>query len=118
MDFVAGIDSSTQSTKVEIRELETGRVVGSGSAPHSVVTPPVSEQWPGDWWTALEQAYAAASAQAGLDPAGSIAAISVGGQQHGMVALDRDDRPVHPAKLWNDTESAADAEWLIDRMGG
>ena len=56
MTFVAGIDSSTQSTKVEIRDLDTGRVVGRGSSPHAVVTPPVSEQMPGDWWAALEDA--------------------------------------------------------------
>ena len=68
MAFVAGIDSSTQSTKVEIRELETGRVVGRGSAPHPIVTPPVSEQVPGDWWAALETAWTAAlAAGAGLD---------------------------------------------------
>ena len=84
------------------------------------VTPPVSEQVPADWWAALEIASAAAAA-AGLDElrcGGSIAAISVGGQQHGMVALDADDQPVHPAKLWNDTESAPDADWLIEQMGG
>jgi xylulokinase len=121
MAFVAGIDSSTQSTKVEIRELDTGRVVGRGSSPHTLVTPPVSEQAPGDWWSALEAAYSQAVAMAGLDGSGgigSIGAISVGGQQHGMVALDADDEPVHPAKLWNDTESAPDADWLIEQMGG
>ncbi len=48
----------------------------------------------------------------------TIAAIGVGGQQHGMVALDADDRSVHPAKLWNDTESAPDADWLIKQFGG
>ena len=51
-------------------------------------------------------------------PDGSrVEAISVAGQQHGMVALDADDRPVHPAKLWNDTESAPDAGWLIEQLG-
>ena len=33
-----------------------------------------------------------------------------------MVALDADDRPVHPAKLWNDTESAPDAGWLHGQL--
>src|SRR6187402_2763251 len=115
MAFVAGVDSSTQSTKVEIRDLDTGRVVGRGSSPHTLVTPPVSEQMPADWWSALEAAYARAVERAGLDDTGSIAAVSVGGQQHGMVAVDGDDQPVHPAKLWNDTESAPDAEWLVEQ---
>ena len=34
-----------------------------------------------------------------------------------MVALDAEDRSVHPAKLWNDTESAPDADWLIEQLG-
>ena len=119
MTLVAGVDSSTQSTKVEIRDLVTGRVVGAGSAPHPTVTPPVSEQPPESWWAAFETAFAMAQQQAAVDGGtGGVDAISVGGQQHGMVALDHDGHPVHPAKLWNDTESAPDAEWLISQLGG
>ncbi|MGB0112551.1 MAG: xylulokinase [Ilumatobacteraceae bacterium] len=116
MPFVAGVDSSTQSTKVEIRDLDSGEIVGSGAAPHATVTPPVSEQDPASWWGAFEQAWdRALGAIPGRPGASSIAAISVGGQQHGMVALDGDDQPVHPAKLWNDTESAPDAGWLREQ---
>ncbi len=111
MAFVAGVDSSTQATKVEIRDLESGEIVASGRSDHPRVTPPRSEQDPATWWAAFEEAWRLAG-----DP--DVVAISVGGQQHGMVALDVDDRPIHPAKLWNDTESAADADWLVDRLGG
>ena len=115
MPFVAGVDSSTQSTKVEIRELDTGEIVASASAPHPTVTPPCSEQDPRSWWSAFEQAWQGALAEL---PSGShVVAISVAGQQHGMVALDADDEPVHPAKLWNDTESAPDSGWLIEQLG-
>jgi len=115
--FVAGVDSSTQSTKVEIRDLDTGEIVASASSPHPAVTPPCSEQDPQSWWGAFETAWAVA--EAGLrERAGSVAAISIGGQQHGMVALDAADVPVHPAKLWNDTESAPDAGWLLGQLGG
>lgn len=105
MPLIAGVDSSTQSTKVEIRDQETGAVAAFGSATHPPVIAPVSEQDPVAWWNAFEQAW---------EQAGSpvVAAISVGGQQHGMVALDLDGVPVHPAKLWNDTESADDADRL------
>jgi len=117
MPFVAGVDSSTQSTKVEIRDLDTGEVVGRGAAAHPAVTAPVSEQDPGSWWSAFELAWEQASLQL---PArvgsGEISAISVGGQQHGMVALDAQDQPLYPAKLWNDTESAPDAEWLRGQL--
>jgi xylulokinase len=114
--FVAGVDSSTQSTKVEIRDLDTGVVVGAGVAPHPAVTPPTSEQDPRSWWMAFESAWEQAVGQLTDGARASIAAISVAGQQHGMVALDHEDEPVHPAKLWNDTESAPDAGWLIGQL--
>ena len=117
MAFVAGVDSSTQSTKVEVRDLDSGAVVGTGAAPHPAVTPPVSEQDPRSWWDAFQHAWNQGVEQLPDGaPASSIAAISVAGQQHGMVALDADDQPVHPAKLWNDTESAPDAGWLIGQL--
>ena len=116
MSIVAGIDSSTQSTKVEFRDLDTGELRASGTAAHPPVTPPVSEQDPGSWWEALGSAWAAAVAQLGANE--RPVAVSVAGQQHGMVALDAAADPVHPAKLWNDTESAADADWLVAQLGG
>ena len=111
MSLIAGVDSSTQSTKVEVRDLESGRVVARSSAPHPPTTPPVSEQDPAAWWSAFEHAWAGAGAP-------TVAAISVAGQQHGMVVLDADRRVVRPAKLWNDTESAADAGWLCGQLEG
>jgi xylulokinase len=111
MSLIAGVDSSTQSTKVEVRDLESGRVVARSSAPHPSTTPPVSEQDPAAWWSAFEHAWAGAGGPA-------VAAISVAGQQHGMVVLDSARRVVRPAKLWNDTESAADASWLCGQLEG
>jgi xylulokinase len=110
MPLVAGVDSSTQSTKVEILDAESGARVAHAAAPHPPVTPPCSEQPPAAWWAAFESAWASAG-----DP--DVAAIGVGGQQHGMVALDAAGAPLHPAKLWNDTESADDATWLLGRLG-
>ena len=118
MPFVAGVDSSTQSTKVEIRDLDTGVIAATGRASHPSVTPPVSEQDPESWWEALQTAWGRATSElTGTDGrAGAVVALSVAGQQHAMVALDAEDRPVHPAKLWNDTESAPDADWLLGRL--
>ena len=67
------------------------------------------------WWSAFELAYAAALTDAG-DP--DVVGISVAGQQHGMVTLDADGNLLRPAKLWNDTESAADAGWLCKQLPG
>ena len=112
MSLVAGVDSSTQSTKVEVRDLESGARRRPGRRRRTQpTTPPVSEQDPADWWSAFEHAWAGAGAPA-------VAAISVGGQQHGMVVLDADRRVVRPAKLWNDTETAPDAGWLCGQLEG
>jgi xylulokinase len=115
---VVGVDSSTQSTKVELRDLSTGRVVGSGRAAHPDVLPPRSEQAPASWWSALVAAMAEAlgSAIGRVGPA-DVAAIAVAGQQHGLVALDVHGAVIRPAKLWNDTESAGDADRLTGLIG-
>jgi xylulokinase len=105
--LVAGIDSSTQSCKVVIREAATGALVREGRAPH----PDRTEVDPQAWLDALRQALAAAG---GL---GDVAAVSVAGQQHGMVCLDEQGKVVRPALLWNDTRSAGAAADLVAELG-
>ena len=106
--LIAGVDSSTQSVKIVIRAADTGELVREGRAPH----PDGSEVDPIHWKNALDSAIAQAG---GLD---DVAAISVGGQQHGMVALDESGEVIRPALLWNDTRSAVQAESLNSEMGG
>lgn len=108
MTLVAGVDSSTQSCKIVIRDAATGAPVRQGRAPH----PDGTEIHPDRWWRALGEAIGAAG---GLD---DVAALSVGGQQHGMVVLDADGEVIRPALLWNDTRSAAAARDLIVELGG
>jgi len=96
MPLVAGVDSSTQSVKVVIRDAESGSLVREGRAAH----PAGTEVHPDSWWAALQEAIAAAGGLA------DVAAISIGGQQHGMVALDQSGSVIRPALLWNDTRSA------------
>lgn len=111
MPLVVGVDSSTQSCKVELRDADSGQLVGRARAPHPPVTPPRAEQDPRAWWGAL------CSAMRQLDVE-DVAAIAVAGQQHGLVVLDDRGQPLRAAKLWNDTESAPDAEWLVEQLGG
>lgn len=105
--LVAGIDSSTQSCKVVIRNADTGELVRQGRATH----PDGTEIDPEIWWQALQAAIAEAG---GLD---DVAAVAVGGQQHGMVALDHDGNVVRKALLWNDTRSAQAASDLVAELG-
>ncbi|MFI8801606.1 xylulokinase [Micromonospora chalcea] len=108
MPLVAGVDSSTQSCKVVVRDAETGALVRQGRAPH----PPGTEVDPYAWWEALRAAVAEAGGLA------DVAAVSVGGQQHGMVCLDASGEVVRPALLWNDTRSADAARDLVEEAGG
>ncbi|WKR22649.1 xylulokinase [Actinomyces israelii] len=107
MTLVAGVDSSTQSCKIVVRDAATGVLVREARAPH----PEGTEVHPDQWWRALGEAIEAVG---GLD---DVAALSVGGQQHGMVVLDADGRVIRPALLWNDTRSAAAARDLIAELG-
>lgn len=109
---VLGIDSSTQSTKVEAREVDSGAVVAAASAPHPATTPPVSEQDPVAWWDALVAACAALPSSVREQ----VVALSVAGQQHGLVLVDEHGVAVRPAKLWNDTTSADQATALVDAL--
>ncbi|HEY5142310.1 MAG TPA: xylulokinase [Solirubrobacteraceae bacterium] len=111
--LVAGIDCSTQSTTVVVVDADGGAIVARGQAPH-VVTGDGGARLsdPEGWWAAL----AAALGQTGR--AGDVAAVAVGGQQHGLLALDGAGVPLAPAALWNDTTSAPDAAALVDDLGG
>jgi xylulokinase len=106
--LVAGIDSSTQSCKVVIRDAETGAMVRSGQASH----PSGTEVHPDHWWDALLEA---ADKAGGLE---DVEAVAVGGQQHGLVALDSSGEVIRPSLLWNDTRSAKAAAQLTEELQG
>ena len=113
MPLAAGIDCSTQSTKALIVDVDTGEAVALGRAAHVVSgTGGVRESDPEGWWTALREALGRTGR------AGEVVALAVAGQQHGLVVLDHEGSPLRAAKLWNDTESALDADALIKAFGG
>lgn len=107
MVLVAGVDTSTQSCKVLVVDADSGEVVRQGSARH----PDGTECPPDAWWSAFTDAAAEAGGLA------DVAAISVGGQQHGMVVLDTEGAVIRPAPLWNDTRSAQAAADLVAELG-
>ena len=105
--LVAGVDTSTQSCKVVVHDAATGEEVRSGRAAH----PDGTEVHPDRWEEALRAAIEDAG---GLD---GVEALAVGGQQHGMVALDASGEVVREALLWNDTRSASSAADLVRDLG-
>lgn len=113
MTLVAGVDCSTQATKVLIVDSDTGAIVGAGRAGHEVTgRDGARETDPNQWWAALAQALS----QTGR--VGDVEALAVGGQQHGLVVLDAGGNPLRPAQLWNDIRAARNARSLIEAMGG
>lgn len=105
MALVAGVDSSTQSVKVVVREADSGELVREARASH----PDGTEVDPHAWWRALESI---------SEIFEGVAAVSVGAQQHGMVVVDEHEEVIRPALLWNDTRSAPDAADLVAELGG
>jgi xylulokinase len=117
--YAIGIDSGTQGTKALIVDFK-GKVRGRGYAPHRAVPnlkPGESEQDPQVWLEAAQKAMAAALSESKVN-AKKIVSLGVSGQQHGFVPLDKNGRPVRPAKLWNDTSTIAETEFLIAKLGG
>jgi D-xylulose kinase len=111
-----GVDCGTQSTKVVLRDPESGAIVAVGRAPHELIERDdgTREQDPAWWIEALRIALRNAVRGERL----AIGGIAVSGQQHGLVCLDRSDRPVRPAKLWNDTTTARECAELTRKLGG
>jgi xylulokinase len=116
MRIVAGIDCSTQSTKVVVCDADTGRLLAQRSAAH----PEGTEVDPQAWWSALQHACAGLRGESWGGQAWDrdLAAVAVGGQQHGLVALDEAGEVVRPALLWNDVRSAEAASALVRELGG
>jgi len=106
MVLVAGVDCSTQSTKVIVCDAGSGAVIRQGRASH----PDATEVDPAAWWSAF------AEASSGL--LDRVRAIAVAGQQHGLVTLDAGGAVVRPALLWNDMRSASAAADLVSELGG
>jgi xylulokinase len=106
--LVAGIDSSTQSVKIVIKDAASGELIREGKAAH----PDGTEVNPSAWWSALNQAIEKAG---GLS---DVSAISVAAQQHGFIALDEKGEVIRDALLWNDLRSAKAAKDLNKEFGG
>ena len=104
--LVAGVDSSTQSVKIVVRDAETGELVREARGTH----PDATEISPSKWLSELTN-----STKGLLD---DVEAISIGAQQHGMVVIDDNKQVVRDALLWNDTRSATAATDLINELGG
>ncbi|MEM7386029.1 MAG: xylulokinase, partial [Verrucomicrobiota bacterium] len=115
-----GIDSGTQSTKTIALDEETGAILAQAQQAYDLIDglpPGHLEQEPSDWIAAVEATIGSCLKQLGPRKS-EVAGIGVSGQQHGLVVLDAEDRPVRPAKLWCDTSTTAQCDEFSAAFGG
>jgi xylulokinase len=115
--YFLGLDVSTTGSKALLVD-ESGKLVATASSPHTLQSPrPLwSEQDPHEWWQAVSNAIRLVLQQAGLD-GGSVAAVGLTGQMHGLVLLDGDGQVLRPAILWNDQRTQAQCDEIHRRIG-
>ncbi|GIM00695.1 hypothetical protein Vretimale_5633 [Volvox reticuliferus] len=116
-NLVLGLDVGTQGTKAVLYDLESHSIVAKGTAAYGIIdsnTQGRAEQHPETWRQAVKEA--TAQALTGINSS-RVVGIGVSGQQHGMVVLGDDGQVLRPAKLWCDTESAAEADELSEKFG-
>jgi xylulokinase len=114
-----GIDSGTQGTKVIVFSRKENKIISEASASHELIEDDRGkrEQDPSWWIDACMKAMEKALNQNNINPK-DVCGIGVSGQQHGMVALDKNGNVVRPAKLWCDTATTAQADGITNSLGG
>ena len=115
MNYYIGIDLGTSAVKLMLVE-ERGTIQNTVMREYQLHFPHPgwSEQEPEAWWGALLSGVT--ELLTGFDTE-EVAGIGVGGQMHGLVALDENDNVIRPAILWNDGRTAAETEWLNTVVG-
>lgn len=118
MSNCIGIDVGTSGTKALVINPQ-GKILAESSAnyPCHHPRPLWSEQDPEDWWQATIKVVRAVVKKAKLKPT-SVKAIGLSGQMHGSVFLDKADKVIRPAILWNDQRTAAECDEIEKRAGG
>ena len=118
MAHLLGIDIGTSGTKTILCN-EKGAIVAEAVAEYPVHSPRPgwTEQDPEDWWKGVVASVRAVMKKSGLKP-DAVAGIGLSGQMHGSVFLDRNNRVVRRALLWNDQRTEKECAEITSRAGG
>lgn len=110
-----GVDLGTSAVKLLLMD-ETGKIhnIVSREYPLSFPHPGWSEQSPEDWFTQSVEGIRELTKDCDKT---QVAGISFGGQMHGLVALDAEDRVIRPAILWNDGRTTKETDYLNEVIG-
>jgi xylulokinase len=116
MKTALGIDLGTQSIKVLFYDYESRKIVNQQSVSLDVHQDRSgSAEQNSEWWT---KALIEALSRTPMNIKQSVAAISISGQQHGFVAVNKDGDVIAPVKLWCDTSTEAQCSDITQRLGG
>ena len=115
MSLFIGVDLGTSAVKLLLVD-ETGKILNSVTKDYPLYFPQPgwSEQNPADWWKAVQHGILQLTEHTDKS---LIRGIGVGGQMHGLVALDEKDAVIRPAILWNDGRTAEETDWLNTVIG-
>ena len=118
MSYYLGVDIGTSSTKTILIN-PAGKILAEASSAYPLYHPkPLwSEQDPEDWWTAVCKTVKSVVRKSKIKPA-AVAGIGLSGQMHGSVFLDKKDKVIRKALLWNDQRTAAECDEIESRAGG
>ena len=115
MNYYIGADMGTSGLKLLLVDAE-GKILNSVTQNYEVHYPKPgwSEQNPEDWW----EAFVSGMNQllSGVDKS-CVKGLSVAGQMHGLVILDKDDKVIRPAILWNDGRTDKETDYLNTEIG-
>lgn len=117
MTYLLGIDVSTTGAKAILIN-DKGQVTASATTEYPLSTPhPLwSEQSPDDWWNGASASIRQVLSEASISPQ-DIKGVGLTGQMHGLVLLDRNNQVLRPAILWNDQRTAAQCQWMTEKIG-
>ena len=113
--LLIGIDLGTSAVKMLLVN-EKGDILNSVTRayPLEFPQPGWSQQNPADWEAAVMEGVP--ELLKGFDAA-EVQGIGCGGQMHGLVVLDENDRVIRPAILWNDARTAPQVDYLNETIG-
>jgi len=118
--YFIGVDNGTQSTKTIVVDGENGSVIGKATEGYDLIEglpPGHKEQDAAVWIEALHRTVRVALKEAKVDKK-DVKGIGVSAQQHGFVPLDAKDNVIRPVKLWNDTSTMRECNYLTRKLGG
>lgn len=115
MQYFIGIDLGTSAVKLLLVD-GVGKICGTVSRDYPLFFPHPgwSEQNPEDWWAAVQDGLKELTRDIDVS---QVAGVGCGGQMHGLVILDEDDRVIRPAILWNDGRTYKEVDYLNNVIG-